>query len=132
MPKYATRTAVLIASVIAADCPAWGLGCGDRRELVTEMSEIAAKVSVDNAKNQRLSMEVDQSPNANHSADRAQLDAYKMEICGYMKDIADTYEKLITIIENDANHCGLDDGKRRNLKESRDTLMKDACLAGRR
>ena len=70
MYRYATGILGLIASVIAADCPAWGLGCGDRRELATEMTEIAAKVSVDNAKTQRLAMEVGQSPNADHSADR--------------------------------------------------------------
>jgi hypothetical protein len=132
MHRYATGAAVLIASVIAADCPAWGLGCGDRRELATEVSELAAKVSVDNAKTQRLAMEVDQSPNADHSADKAQLGAYTVEVCGYMKDLADTDQKLITIIENDANHCGVDDGKLRKLKESQAKTMNSAsCLAGR-
>jgi hypothetical protein len=132
MHRYATVIVVLIASVIAAECPAWGLGCGDRRELATEMSEIAAKVSGDNAKTQRLSTEVIQSPNADHSADKAQLDAYRVEICGYMKEMADTGQKLITVVENDANHCGLDDEKLRKLKESHDTIMNGACLAGRR
>jgi hypothetical protein len=131
MHRYATGIVVSIASVIAADCPAWGLSCGDRRELATEMSEIAAKVSVGNAKTQRLSIEVDQSPNADHSVDKAQLNAYKVEICGYMIEMADIGQKLITVIENDANHCGLDDGKLRKLKESHDTIINGTCLAGR-
>jgi len=132
MNRYAMWILASVASVIAADCPAWCLGCGDRRELATEMSEIAAKVSVNNAKTQRLATEVGQSPNADHSADMAQLDAYKVEICGYMKEIDDTGQKLITVIENDANHCGLDDGKLRKLKEMHDTVMKSACFAGGR
>ena len=132
MHRYEAGVLLLIALVIAADCPAWALGCGDRLELAAEMSEIAAKISVDNAKTQRLAAEVGQNPNADQSANLAQLDAYKVEICGYMKEMAETGQKLITSVEKDANHCGVDDGKLRKLRESHDTIINGACLAGRR